>query len=108
MSISSRYPDVAALADGLQVRTWVVDRADKCIALRLPVGRIDQRCRSVFEALVLEDDDVAGIKLPAEYGLGYWMAIFGHVPGTVKIRFRAVSHSVDNVKDDEFLVVVMR
>src|SRR5689334_16118163 len=108
MSIFSRYPDVAALAGGFQVRARVVDRADKCIAMRLPVDRIDQRCRSVLEALVLEDDDVAGIELLAEYGLGYWLAIFGHISGMVKIRFRAVSHPVDDVKYDEFLIVMMR
>ena len=45
----------------------------------------------MLEALVVEDNNVTGIELLTEYGIGYWLAISGHVLRAVKIRFRAIS-----------------
>ena len=61
----------------------------------------------MFESLVIEDDDIAGVELPFEHRRAGHSPILGHVFGTEKVSIRATTDPVDNVDDDELFVVVM-
>jgi Ni,Fe-hydrogenase III small subunit len=85
----------------------MIDGTDDRIASRASAWRTDQRRCIMLESPVLKDDEVAGIKLMFEYRRTDDLAVIGYVTRGIKVSFRAIAKSVNDVDNDELFIVMM-